>query len=305
LHSASGSDVLLRLIERPLTASFTTLHTHGWNANEILVTDPFALEKRIRKPGSPFSVIGTTAALDSNLSVLALQALGPDDELNYFTKIPPAGGMFIKHAAQAFVDRTFIAIVGGPSITALREFYEMRLGMSVTAPFASKVPVLNTALGLPAEQRILLAPVPLSAKFALQLDEYPANTVPRPRRNGDLLSGIAMVSFEVNDLEETLSQHFFHPLRMPPSLARAQPSSSVPPASGSSLSRLWSKISDEGMERNLCHTLKHRGDYLHSFLSDILVGLIEAVLVDCFHLGIRFNTPTQETLGLQNLETIH
>jgi len=59
------------------------------------------------------------------------------------------------------------------------------------------------------------------------------------------------------------------------------------------------------MERNLCHTLKHRGDYLHSFLSDILVGLIEAVLVDCFHLGIRFNTPTQETLGLQNLETIH
>lgn len=210
VHTASGSDVLLRLIERPATRGFKALRTHGWNANELLVTDPAALEKRLRDADSPFSVIGATAALDSNPRIVAMQALGPDDALHYFTKIPPEGGTFIKQAAATFVDRTFIAVVGGPSMTALRAFYGERLGMSVTEPFASKVPVLNAALGLPAEQQIPLALVPLSPKFVLELDEYPALTVPRPLREGDLPPGMAMVSFEVDALDESL------PWRSPP-----------------------------------------------------------------------------------------
>lgn len=115
LKSASDSEVYLRVIERPPTPGYAAMRTHGWNSNEILVEDPFALENRFRAANSPFRVIGPTAQLGSNSKVIAMQALGPADELNYFTRIPPEGGSFIKTPAKAFVDRTFIVVLGGPS----------------------------------------------------------------------------------------------------------------------------------------------------------------------------------------------
>ena len=48
LKSASDSEVYLRVIERPPTPGYAAMRTHGWNSNEILVEDPFALENRIR-----------------------------------------------------------------------------------------------------------------------------------------------------------------------------------------------------------------------------------------------------------------
>jgi hypothetical protein len=204
LRSPAGPEVMLRLIERPITLGFAPLQTYGWNANEMLVLDPVALEQRLRKPDSPFEVIGASAPLDSNPSIIAMQAIGPNRELNYFTKIPPEGGTFIKHSARAFVDRSFIMVVGGPSMRALRDFYGQRLGMTVTEPFASRVSVLNDALSLPTDHRIALALVPLSSSFVLELDEYPSSTTPRPCRDGDLPPGIAMVSFLAETLEAPL-----------------------------------------------------------------------------------------------------
>lgn len=204
LRSPAGSEVILRLIERPLTPGFAPLQNHGWNANEILVLDPIALEQRLRKPDSPFEVIGASAPLDSNPRIIAMQAIGPNRELNYFTRIPPEGGTFIKHSARAFVDRSFIMVVGGPSMPALREFYGQKLGMPVTDPFDSRVAVLNAALSLPADHRVALALVPLSPSFVLELDEYPSSTTARPCRQGDLPPGIAMVSFIADKLDDRL-----------------------------------------------------------------------------------------------------
>jgi len=198
LRSPAGSEVILRLIERPITPGFAPLRTHGWNAHEMLVLDPVSLEQRLRKPDSPFEVIGASAPLDSNPSIIAMQAIGPNRELNYFTRIPPEGGTFIKTTARAFVDRSFIMVVGGSSLSALREFYALRLGMTVTDSFSSRVSVLNHALSLPADHRIALALVPLSPSFVLELDEYPSSTSPRPCRRGDLPPGIAMVSFQTD-----------------------------------------------------------------------------------------------------------
>lgn len=204
LRSPAGTEAMLRLIERPITPGFAPLQTYGWNANEILVLDPVALEQRLRKPDSPFEVIGASAPLDSNPSIVAMQAIGPNRELNYFTRIPPEGGTFIKQSARTFVDRSFIMVVGGPSMSALRDFYGERLGMTVTEPFESRVSVLNAALSLPADHRIALALVPLSSSFVLELDEYPSSTAVRPCRPGDLPPGIAMVSFLTEKLDDHL-----------------------------------------------------------------------------------------------------
>lgn len=201
LQSASGADVYLRVIERPPTPGFAAMRTHGWNSNEILVEDPAALERKFAQPDAPFKVIGKTAPLGSNSSVIAMQALGPAGELNYFTRIPPEGGTFIKTPARSFVDRTFIVVLGGPSIAAMRRFYGEVLGNPATEPYQSTVSVLQEALGLSADTQTALALVPISPGFLIELDEYPAVTVPRPRRAQDLPPGMAMVSFVVDDLD--------------------------------------------------------------------------------------------------------
>ena len=195
LKSASDSEVYLRVIERPPTPGYAAMRTHGWNSNEILVEDPAALEQRFRAADSPFRVIGPTAPLGSNSKVIAMQALGPAEELNYFTRIPPEGGTFIKTPAKAFVDRTFIVVLGGPSMDAMRAFYRDALGQTVTEPYSSTVSVLQAALNLPADGKIRIALATLSPGFLIELDEYPSVTVPRPQREGDLPPGMAMVSF--------------------------------------------------------------------------------------------------------------
>jgi catechol 2,3-dioxygenase-like lactoylglutathione lyase family enzyme len=195
LKSASDSEVYLRVIERPPTPGYAAMRTHGWNSNEILVEDPAALEQRFRAADSPFRIIGPTAPLGSNSKVIAMQALGPAEELNYFTRIPPEGGTFIKTPAKAFVDRTFIVVLGGPSMDAMRAFYRDALGQTVTEPYSSTVSVLQAALNLPADGKIRIALATLSPGFLIELDEYPSVTVPRPQREGDLPPGMAMVSF--------------------------------------------------------------------------------------------------------------
>lgn len=201
LQSASGADVHLRLIERPPTEGFAAMRTHGWNSNEILVEDPAALERKFSTPDSPFRVIGPAAPLGSNSSVIAMQALGPAGELNYFTRIPPEGGTFIKTPAQSFVDRSFIVVLGGPSMQAMRDFYGTVLGNPATPPYRSTVSVLQETLDLPKDTQTALALVPISPAFLIELDEYPPITTPRPRRADDLPPGMAMVSFTVEDLD--------------------------------------------------------------------------------------------------------
>lgn len=200
LQSASGAEVYLRLVERPPTQGFAAMRTHGWNSNEILVEDPAALERKFAAADSPFRVIGPTAPLGSNSNVIAMQALGPAGELNYFTRIPPEGGTFIKTPARAFVDRSFIVVLGGASMATMRQFYAEVLDNTPTPPYLSTVSVLQEALDLPRDTQIQLALVPISPAFLIELDEYPPVTTPRPRRPNDLPPGMAMVSFTVDDL---------------------------------------------------------------------------------------------------------
>lgn len=195
LRPPASPDFTLRMIERPATAGYSVLRTHGWNANEILVEDPPALAERFAAPGSPFRVIDGPAPLASNPSIVAMQALGPAGELNYFTRLPPGGGTFVKTPARSSVDRSFILVLGGPAMPEMQSFYRDTLGLPVTEAFASPVGVLQAAHGSPTSVETPLALVPLSPGYALELDEYPRTATPRPQRPGDLPPGLAMVSF--------------------------------------------------------------------------------------------------------------
>lgn len=200
LQAPAESTCVLRLVERPAIPPAAALQHFGWNANEILCQDPMALAARFTEADSPFRLIGAPAPLQSNPRILALQALGPAGELNYFTRLPPEGGSIIKTPARTAVDRSFILVLGGPSMAELQRFYGDTLGLRVSPVFHSPVEVLNAVHGRPAAAATPLALVALSDHYALELDEYPATATPRPQRAGDLPSGIAMVGFRAADI---------------------------------------------------------------------------------------------------------
>jgi catechol 2,3-dioxygenase-like lactoylglutathione lyase family enzyme len=197
LQPASGAAVYLRVVESPPTAGYAVMKTHGWNSNEILVQDTDAVAKRLE--GSAFRIVGPPRPISTNPEIRAMQAIGPAGELIYLTRIPPAGSLFIKTPAAAFIDRTFIVVLGGPDMRAMQAFYR-GLGLKVTEPVPAGIQVLNDALAQPASTTTPLALVRVSSAFVIELDEYPTSTTPRPTRAGDLPPGIAMVSFVVESL---------------------------------------------------------------------------------------------------------
>jgi catechol 2,3-dioxygenase-like lactoylglutathione lyase family enzyme len=207
----SGELVYLRLVKDASTER-PALRTLGWNATEILVEDPPALERRLAD--SRFRVIGPPAPLDMNPAVVAMQALGPAGELFYFTRIPPGQSKFNLGSARSFVDRVFIVVLGVHDIRRTLDFYSETFGLPVTAPAPSRVAVLAQAWGMPADQAFPLAIVRLPERFLIEVDEYPAAAEPASPGETGLPGGMAMVSFSVPALEPFESRLLAAPRRL-------------------------------------------------------------------------------------------
>ena len=92
MQPKSGEPVYLRLVKDTSTVR-PALRTLGWNATEILVEDPAALERRLAD--SSFRVIGPPAPLDMNPAVVAMQALGPAGRIVLF-HAHPAGQVEVR-----------------------------------------------------------------------------------------------------------------------------------------------------------------------------------------------------------------
>ncbi len=201
MKPASNAEVFLRFVKSPGSASVAPMTTYGWNATELLVTDPDSLADRLAS--SPFTIIGPPADLYPGKDApRAMQVQGPADEVLYLTRIIPAGTRFPLGHAESTVDRVFIVVVGGPSMEGLAAFYGDRLGLPVTEPSAYKISVLSKANQLPKETTYPLAVAQFTEKFLVELDEYPEITGPRPIPDGTLPPGMAMVSFDTDDLDK-------------------------------------------------------------------------------------------------------
>lgn len=193
MQPASQGKVFLRFIENPATKNHAAMTTHGWNATELLVKDPDALAEQLAD--SPFKMIGPPknlwAAPDAPR---AMQVRGPADEVLYLTRNN-------KFTINSFVDRVFIMVVAGPSMTELNDYYARKTGLVVGDATPFPITVVSRAQGLPPDTTYPLAIATVSQKFLIELDEYPATIEARPVEDGFLPAGTSMVSFEVEDLD--------------------------------------------------------------------------------------------------------
>ncbi|MBT8421522.1 MAG: hypothetical protein HKN56_04595 [Gammaproteobacteria bacterium] len=193
MQPSSEAEVYIRFVEDVRPDDYVSLTTHGWNATELLVTDPDGIAAAMED--SPFTVVGPPADLwDAPDAPRAMQAIGPGDEFLYFTR----NNDFV---TDTDIDRVFIMVLGGPSLDALSDYYEQTLGLGLSDPLQLPVPFMAAAQCVPADHLYSLRVAILSPEFLFELDEYPATTTPRPVKPGHLPPGTAMVGVTTTDLD--------------------------------------------------------------------------------------------------------
>lgn len=208
LQPLSGEPVFLRFVQADQTGDYQAMKSFGWNATEILVKDPDQLA--VNLAGSPFKIIGEPRGLSSNEQIRAMQVVGPVGELLYLTSIPEGESVFHLGSARTEIDRVFIVVLGGRDLEAMRRFYADKLKLPVTAPMGVRISVLSNAYGMDPEDLHQLAlvrmPEKTPEKFLIEIDQYPSSATERVQREGELPSGMAMVSFIVNSLDRDKDQ---------------------------------------------------------------------------------------------------
>jgi catechol 2,3-dioxygenase-like lactoylglutathione lyase family enzyme len=200
LPEGQGS-TYFRFVESKADPSYLPFRHMGWNAAELMVQNTDACAARLQ--GSPFEVIGPPANLSFSDNIRAMQMLGPSGESLYLTSFKEKMAIFDTPDANCFIDRTFIVIVGGPSVAALNEFYSKHLGVAKADVIPSVISVLSKAHGLPLNSRHDLAAMTLNGQSFIEADTMPAGTLPRSARGDELPPAIAMVSFGVDALPAT------------------------------------------------------------------------------------------------------
>lgn len=196
----SGEPTFLRFVSQHIPADYKGLTTYGWNATEIIVQNTDLLADRLQN--SPFEILCPPHALDGLPDIRAMQVCGPGGEILYLTWVQRPVPGFELPIAKSFVDRCFIAVLGGPDMEAMRSFYKDSFGNQPSERMDTMIHVLSKANGLPLETKYGLATVALDKGSLIEIDQYPPMTTARPKIAGALPPGMAIVTFECADLDK-------------------------------------------------------------------------------------------------------
>ena len=181
LGPASGEPTVLRFIHQPMPQGYSPQGALGWSTTEITVRNSDQLFDRIRH--SPFRILHPPHIIPTYPYLKAMQAEGPSGERLNLTWInPPQPGIAV---AKSFVGRCFIAVQGTPDLAGALHYFKETFGNEV-----SPIRVV------PETPKIELAVVNLSDGCKIEADQYSPLAKPKPRPDGGLPPGLALVSFE-------------------------------------------------------------------------------------------------------------
>ncbi len=200
LAPASGHESCLRFVGASEQPEYRPLKCYGWNAIEIIVTDVDALAKRLSD--SPFRIIGQPANLSFSDDIRAMQVIGPSHEVLYLTQVKAAVPGFDLPMATAFVGHPFIMILGGRSLTAIKSFYQQQFTVTALPDADVRITVLSDAFNKPEDTLYPLSVIPLGGQCYIEVDQMPPEAMGRHCLPGHLPPGIAMVSFEIKNIEK-------------------------------------------------------------------------------------------------------
>jgi len=188
-------DFTFRFVELPPVPGFRAFTRHGWHAAELIVRDVDTLHAQLRD--SSFEIVAPPMDLSFCPDIRAMQIRGPGGEIIYLTEFKrPVPGLDAP-VARCAVDRCFIVILGGPSMSAMQDYFGNQFGVPGSPPVESRVQTMALEFGLSREHRFPIAALALNGQCYIEVDEMPSAAEPLPEVLGDLPGGVAMVSFRV------------------------------------------------------------------------------------------------------------
>ena len=202
MEPASGADTYLRFVEGPAYLGYQPFACLGWNAAQLIVKDVDQLAAELR--GGPFQIIGPPASPSFSDRIRTLQVVGPSREVLCLTEIESKLPIWDAPDAACLVDRAFGVILGGASLEGLRDCYEQGRGLGGVAAVPTALSAFSAPYALPSEHPHVTAALPLPGQCRIEADQMPSTATARPCEPGQLPPGLAMVSFEVDRLPETL-----------------------------------------------------------------------------------------------------
>ena len=212
MRPATGEDVLIRAVEIEPVEGYQPMTTWGWNSFEIIVNDVDDLHERLK--ASEFRHIGGPANLGGGTSsIRAAQYIGPADEVLYFNCETGDRSKSALPDPGDDVGRTNIVILAGLSVKETMGFYRDAFGLGKGSSFETPIGVISRAQGLPADTTFTMGFTRLREPGnAIEFDQYPAGTGPRPRAEDHLPPGNALVTFNVDNLDAVNVEYITKPI---------------------------------------------------------------------------------------------
>jgi hypothetical protein len=202
LQSAAKDDVYIRAVEVDPIPGYKAMTTWGWNAIEIICDDVDALHERLKD--SEFThLAGPENLMGGTSSIRAVQYLGPAQEVIYLTCETGDRSTSNLPLPRGPVDRPFIMVLAGTDLDAMENFYADAFNMTAGGyRFTSTGGLISKMQGRPDDVVYNLGLIRCREKGNnIELDEYPADTEARVPVAGQLPQGVAMTSFEVDNLD--------------------------------------------------------------------------------------------------------
>jgi catechol 2,3-dioxygenase-like lactoylglutathione lyase family enzyme len=199
LRPKSGAPCWFRLVEQPDVAGFKPTTSFGWGAFELTVQDVFGWPARLA--GSGFTIVGDPKQLPGMDAFVPMQALGPGQEVIYLNQVFANMDTLDLPTAASITDHIFIVILATPDRAATCRWYADRLDLDLGPVFELPYQMINTAFGLPDDFITALQMVGKGRMPIVEVDDYPPQTSVRPRHDGMLPPGNALVTLAMHDLD--------------------------------------------------------------------------------------------------------
>lgn len=199
LQPSSGAHCFIRLVEQPIPDAFVPTTSFGWAAYELTVLDVFGWPERIA--GGAFSIVGEPKEIPGLPYFVAMQMHGPGKEMLYLNETRSNTPSSDLPVAKSQLDHMFIVILAAPDRAAAVTWYKERLTLDEGETYVIEYSMINNAFGLPAGTTSGLTMVQHGRMPIVEVDEYPAQTLVRPRDEGRLPPGNALVSLAVRSLD--------------------------------------------------------------------------------------------------------
>ena len=200
LRPGSGEPCWFRLVEQPDHPAFVPTTTYGWAAFECTVRDVWSWPEKL--PRDQFEIVGPPKEITGiEPAFIPMQVLGPGREMIYLNQVLADMPESDLPRARSETDRIFICVLATPDREHTVDWYASRLGLDRGNDFTIPYTMINNAFGLAPDTRTTLTMIAKGRMPIIEADDYPPAAKVRPRHDGRLPPGNALVSLAVEELD--------------------------------------------------------------------------------------------------------